>query len=188
MRKFCKILSAPFLLVLAVSALSQGSQAQAVQDRIAEPIDSASMSPLVGTMQPLAKAEFDTGPADNSKVLQGMSIGFKRTDAQQAALKALLQAQQDPASPSYHKWLTPAQFGQQFGMSAADLAKVSAWLQQEGFTVAFTSQSNNRSALAAASHRSRKPSKRRFTTTPWMAKNTLPTPHRSPSRAPSRVW
>ena len=28
-------------------------------------------------------------------------------------------------------------------MSAADLAKVSAWLQQEGFTVTFTSQSNN---------------------------------------------
>ncbi len=50
MRKFCNILSAPFLLMLAVSALSQGSQAQAVlQDRIAEPIDSASMSPLVGT-------------------------------------------------------------------------------------------------------------------------------------------
>ncbi len=143
MRKFCKILSAPFLLMLAVSALSQGSQAQAVQDRIAEPIDSVSMSPLVGTMHPLAKAEFDTGLADNSKVLQGMSINFKRTDAQEAALKALLQAQQDPASPSYHKWLTQAQFGQQFGMSQADLDKVSAWLQQEGFTITFTSQSKN---------------------------------------------
>jgi hypothetical protein len=130
--------------MLAVSALSQGSQAQAVlNDRITEPIDSASMSPLVGTMHPLAKAEFDTGLADNSRVLQGMSIDFKRTDAQQAALKALLQAQQDPASPSYRKWLTPAQFGQQFGMSSADLAKVSAWLQQEGFSITSVAQSNN---------------------------------------------
>jgi len=129
--------------MLAVTALSQGSQAQAVQDRINEPIDSAGMATLAGTLHPLAKPEFDQGLADNSRVLQGMSIDFKRTDAQRAALKALLQAQQDPTSPSYRKWLTPAQFGQQFGMSSADLAKVSAWLQQEGFTVAFTSQSNN---------------------------------------------
>ena len=76
-----------------------------------------------------------------------MSINFKPTDAQQAALKALLQAQQDPASPSYHKWLTPAQFGQQFGMSSADLAKVSAWLQQEGFTVTFTLSEQQRDPL-----------------------------------------
>ncbi len=54
-----------------------------------------------------------------------------------------MQAQQDPASPSYHKWLTQAQFGQQFGMSAADLDKVSAWLQQEGFTVTSIAPSNN---------------------------------------------
>ncbi len=91
----------------------------------------------------MAKAEFEQGLADNAKVLQGMTINFKRTDAQEAALKALLKAQQDPASPSYHKWLTPAQFGQQFGMSAADLAKVSAWLQQEGFTITSVAQSNN---------------------------------------------
>jgi Pro-kumamolisin, activation domain/Bacterial Ig-like domain (group 3) len=142
-RKFCKILSAPFLLLLAVSALSQGSQAQVVQDRIAEPVDSASMATLPGTLHPLAKPEFEQGLADNSKVLQGLSINFKRTSAQEAALKALLQAQQDPASPSYHKWLTQAQFGQQFGMSQADLDKVSAWLQQEGFTINFTAQSNN---------------------------------------------
>ena len=48
-----------------------------------------------------------------------MTINFKRSEAQEASLRALLAAQQDPASPSYHKWLTPAQFGQQFGMSTA---------------------------------------------------------------------
>jgi subtilase family serine protease len=72
-----------------------------------------------------------------------MSINFKRTAAQEASLQALLQAQQDRNSPSYHKWLTPAQFGQQFGMSTDDLAKVSSWLQEEGFTVVGVSQSNN---------------------------------------------
>jgi len=63
----------------------------------------------------MARAEFDQGLADNSKVVQGMSINFKRSAAQEASLQALLKAQQDPGSPSFHKWLTPAEFGQQFG-------------------------------------------------------------------------
>jgi hypothetical protein len=144
LRKLCSILSAPFLLVLAVSALSQGAQAQALlRDRITETIDNASASTLSGTVHPLARSEFDQGLADNAKVLDGMILHFKRSDAQEASLKAFMQAQQDPGSASYHKWLTPTQFGQQFGMSAADIAKASAWLQQEGFTVTAVSQSSN---------------------------------------------
>jgi hypothetical protein len=144
LRKFCSILSAPFLFLLAVSVLPMMSQAQVVvPDRVSDAIESANMSVLAGTVHPQARAEFDQGLADNAKVLQGMSINFKRSDAQQANLQALLQAQQTPGSASYHKWLTPAQFGQQFGMSAADLARVSAWLQQEGFTVTAVAQSSN---------------------------------------------
>jgi len=144
LRKFCNILSVPFSLLLGVSALFPVSQAQVVlQDRITQPIDGSSMSPVTGSLHPMAKTEFDQGLADNSKVIQGMTINFKRSDAQEASLKALLQAQQDPASPYYHKWLTPAEFGQQFGMSSGDLAKVSGWLQQEGFTVTSVAQSNN---------------------------------------------
>ena len=134
MRRLCGILSVPFLLMLVVSFLSQISQAQVVlEDRITQPIDSSSMAVQTGSVHPMAKAEFDQGLADNAKVLQGMTINFKRTATQEASLQALLKAQQDPSSPSYHKWLTPAQFGEQFGMSSADLAKVSAWLQEAGF-------------------------------------------------------
>jgi hypothetical protein len=144
LRKLCTFLSSPFFLLLAFSALPQGTQAQsALQDRIAQPIESANTVPLAGTVHPLAKAEYDTGAVDNAKVLQGMTINFKRSATQEASLQALLAAQQDPSSPSYHRWLTPAQFGQQFGMSAADLAQVSAWLQQEGFTVTSAAQSGN---------------------------------------------
>ena len=130
--------------MLAVGVLSQGSQAQVVlRDRVTQAIESSSMLPIVGSVHPQTKAALDAGLADNSKILQGISINFKRSDAQEASLQALLQAQQDPGSPSYHQWLTPAQFGQQFGMSTADIAKVSAWLQQEGFTNLSVSQSNN---------------------------------------------
>ena len=144
MRKFCITPSAPLLLLLAVSALSTQSQAQTfVQDRIAKSIDASSMERLPDSIHPLAKRALDQGMADNSKVLHGMGISFNRTGAQEAALQAMLKAQQDKTSPSYHKWLTPTQFGQQFGMSRADLDKVTGWLQQQGFTITTVAQSNN---------------------------------------------
>ena len=144
MRKFRNFLSVPFSLLLGAISFFQVSQAQVIlQDRISQPVDSSSMSPLTGSLHPMARAEFDQGLADNSKVIQGMSINFKRSAAQEASLQALLKAQQDPGSPSYHKWLTPAEFGQQFGMSSADLDKVTGWLQQEGFTVTSVAASKN---------------------------------------------
>ena len=146
MRKVCSILSAPLLCLLAIGVLMQGTQAQAqvvLQDRITQPIESSNVAALAGSVHPMTQTSLDQGLTDNAKVLQGMSINFKRSAQQQANLQALLAAQQNPASPSYHKWLTPAQFGQQFGMSSADLAHVSDWLQQQGFTVTSVAQSNN---------------------------------------------
>jgi subtilase family serine protease len=51
------------------------------------------------------------------------------------ALEKLLSAQTDPASSSYHHWLTPAQFKAQFGPDRSDVAKVTAALLAEGFTI-----------------------------------------------------
>jgi subtilase family serine protease len=56
----------------------------------------------------------------------------------QAALDALLKAQQTPGSPQYHQWLTPAQFGAQFGPSAASFANAQAALTAAGLTVTAT--------------------------------------------------
>ena len=39
--------------------------------------------------------------------------------AQQAALDRLLADQQTPSSPNYHKWLTPEQYADRFGLSSA---------------------------------------------------------------------
>ena len=52
-----------------------------------------------------------------------------------AAMKALLTAVQTKGSPSYHKWLTPAQFNAQFGPSAATIAQAKASLSAAGLKV-----------------------------------------------------
>jgi subtilase family serine protease len=64
-----------------------------------------------------------------------MMLELKPTSGQQSALDALVRAQQNPRSPLYHHWLTPAEFGARFGVSARNLARVTTWLTKHGFTV-----------------------------------------------------
>ena len=72
------------------------------------------------------------GAADPSTIAHfNVYLPLTNTDA----LERLLQSQTDSTSPSYHQWLTPAQFKQQFGPSAAAVAKTKALLQAAGFTV-----------------------------------------------------
>ena len=74
--------------------------------------------------------------------MDSLTLRFSMTAAQQAALTQLLTDQQNPSSPRYHQWLTPEQFGAQFGLSSADIAKVSAWLTSQGFTVTGVARSS----------------------------------------------
>ncbi len=62
-----------------------------------------------------------------------LGIGLRLGD--QAALSALRARQQDPASPDYHRWLTPEQFGERFGQSAEVYERAARWLEAEGFAV-----------------------------------------------------
>jgi MYXO-CTERM domain-containing protein len=50
-------------------------------------------------------------------------------------LDALLRDQQNPASPLYHAWLTPEQYGERFGLPEALYARLVGWLEGEGLSV-----------------------------------------------------
>ena len=67
--------------------------------------------------------------------MQRMLLVLKRSPQQDFALHKLLDDQQDKASPNYHKWLTPDEFGVQFGPSDQDIQLVTGWLQSHGFQV-----------------------------------------------------
>jgi len=64
-----------------------------------------------------------------------MLLVLKRSPDQESSLEQLLDDQQNIASANYHKWLTPEQYGQQFGPSDSDLQTIAAWLQSHGFQV-----------------------------------------------------
>ncbi len=67
-----------------------------------------------------------------------------------AGLAALLQRQQDPSSPDYHKWLTPAEFGSRFGADASVKQALADELGKQGLAVTINSRSLHVSGAAAA--------------------------------------
>jgi subtilase family serine protease len=113
---------------------AQIMSAPVVPNRITQPIDNSFRVTLHGMVSPLANAANDRGAAPASMPVDRIHMVLKRSASQEAALRSLIQAQNTPGSPEYHKWLTPAQFGQQFGPSSQDIAKIQSWLESEGFS------------------------------------------------------
>ena len=60
-----------------------------------------------------------------------------------AGAEALARAVSNPKSGSYHHYLTPAQFRQQFAPTANQVAQVQNWLTSQGFTLVYTPQNNH---------------------------------------------
>jgi subtilase family serine protease len=143
--------SLPRLLITSAIALSlsgicvANAAAAAAQNRIATAANPGGFVAIPSSVQPRARGASDLGPMRGDVRLQGMSIHFNMSTAQEAALDQLLADQQNPASPRYHQWLTPEQFGEQFGLSSADLAKVMAWLESQGFTI--TNVANGKTSI-----------------------------------------
>jgi subtilase family serine protease len=99
------------------------------------PVTNTDLVPLSGNVHQFARAQFDAGEAPSTLRPSGLDIVFTKTAEQEHALQQLLAAQQDPKSAQYHKWLTPAQYGQRFGASDATLAAVTNWLKSNGLSV-----------------------------------------------------
>jgi subtilase family serine protease len=127
--------------MLAISActvafgLASGSLGIAQAPRLSGQIDTSRMTTLNGSHSPMARAENDIGRVSSGTILQGMTLVLSQTSAQTTDLQALIAAQQNSASPLYHKWLTPEEFASRFGVSDADITNIEGWLEQQGFSV-----------------------------------------------------
>ena len=141
------LVAAAVSLVLACLAVNAGAQVPSappprvdpqipsIPARITQAIDEKNLVMLKGNVHPLAQLQFDQGPVSDALPLNRMLLLLQRGADQEAALEKLLDDQQDKSSPSYHAWLTPQQFGQQFGPADADIQTITTWLQSHGFQV-----------------------------------------------------
>jgi hypothetical protein len=108
-------------------------QASPVPARITQAIDDTQLFTLKGNVHPLAQARFDQGAVSDATPMQRMMLVLQRSPEQETALQQLMNEQLSKDSPSFHQWLTPQQFGQQFGPSDTDIQTITTWLTQQGF-------------------------------------------------------
>jgi large repetitive protein len=134
--KFPSLQSILFSLALAAIGASFGSAAHAqTPARITQSIDESVLVRVPRSTHPLAKAVNDRGRLNADAWLDRMVLVLKPGDTQQAAVKKLLDSQHDKQSASFHRWLTPDEYGAQFGVGDSDLNKITNWLAQNGFQV-----------------------------------------------------
>lgn len=128
----------PVFLAMLVFLFHDRSFAQRLTgpaDRIRATIDDQSTVTLTGNRYPLARREFETGPAPADYRMERMLLVLETDPAQQRELEAFVEAQHDPGSPEYHHWLTPESFAERFGVSPGDVRQVTDWLSTHGFVV-----------------------------------------------------
>jgi hypothetical protein len=130
------------LFLVSISLFVSFSPASYSQDsnvvaprRLSAVIDESKQVVLRGNTHPLANPANDIGPAATNTAADHVFLLLKRSSSQQQALDELVRAQGDSTSDFYRKYLTPEQFGQQFGPSDEDIAVIKSWLERHKFTV-----------------------------------------------------
>ncbi|MGB9233793.1 MAG: S53 family peptidase [Terriglobales bacterium] len=112
-------------------------------DRISSAVVAAQTVRLTHGVPMQARPKFDQGRVSPSFKLPYVTLLTAPSASQQKALTKLLADQQNKHSASYHKWLTPEQYADQFGLSSGDINKLTTWLKSQGFTVVRTARGRN---------------------------------------------
>ena len=88
---------------------------------------------LAGNVPPALALARQLGPADAQGPMDNMILALKLSPEAELNLARRLAGLQDSASPTFHQWLTPEQFGAEFGPGAQAMDRVTGWLQDSGF-------------------------------------------------------
>ena len=90
---------------------------------------------IPNSTHPNARAIYDAGPLDGETSLERMILVLGASPDREHRARTFVDSQQTKDSPDYHHWITPEEFGQEFGPSLRDIQQVTDWLQQQGFAV-----------------------------------------------------
>ena len=131
-----------FVSLLLILGWGQAALSQALpQTRIVTEVKNEQRVAVEGTTPAFLAVSSETGRLPGGQNLGRMILQLTATDEQEQAAEKLVSDLHDPSSPSFHRWLTPSEFGQQFGVTEQDATKVQQWLQSQGLTVHDLAQS-----------------------------------------------
>jgi hypothetical protein len=110
-------------------------------NQITHPVDTVHVRALPNHHPLWATASNDAGPVPPDQMVNQITMVLARSPQQEQAFKQLLEDQQNPASPNYHRWLTPDEIGARFGLSDSDIDTITGWVQSQGLHVSWISPS-----------------------------------------------
>jgi hypothetical protein len=122
-------------MVLVLSLLCSTAVLAANNGHSKRDIDDNDTVVIHGNVPPQAEARFDRGPSDRNLLYEKMILLLQPRSSARDSVASFVAQLNDPASPSYHQWLTPEQFGKRFGVTDDDLSDITGWLQAHGFTI-----------------------------------------------------
>jgi subtilase family serine protease len=103
--------------------------------RVTQAVSNSRLVTIANTHLAFVDQATSSTPLDESITMQHMQLVLKPSAQRETSLQALIASQHDPASPQFHHWMTPQQFGEAFGVVDSDIAAVASWLSAQGFTV-----------------------------------------------------
>ena len=124
-----------------VAASESGSMPGQTPNVIKQVLDPAQTQTLKGHVPGWANPENLIGSVPPDLAMNQVTLVLARSAQNEQAFDALLAEQQDPNSPQFHHWLTPAEIGDQFGLSQQDIDTLSGWLESQGLKVSWVSPS-----------------------------------------------
>src|SRR5882724_9412769 len=126
------VVAAAMIFALGSASAARG---QAAKPRlVTQAVDESNRVTMRGNVHALARAEFDQGAIADTQPVNRIYLLLNRSAVQQTALDKLMREQVDAGSANFHKWLTPVEYGAQFGPADEDVAAVESWLAAQGFT------------------------------------------------------
>src|ERR1039457_6145753 len=104
----------------------------AASPRVVNDADTVAVS---GNVSPRLSGAVDIGPTDGALPVEKMILVLRPRAGASNRLELLLAEQLDRSSSNYHRWLTPEEYGREFGIPEEDLNAVLGWLQRNGFAI-----------------------------------------------------
>lgn len=103
---------------------------------IVSAVDERDLIALPGNTHPAAQDRAnDRGPVADTLQMPHMMLVLKRPQEREAAFEHYIDGLTDTNSSNYHRWLTPAKIGTEYGPADRDVAAITRWLTLHGFKI-----------------------------------------------------
>ncbi len=121
--------------ILAVFATAVMNAQTPVRSMITASTDENNLVTLHGNTRSEATALNDRGRLADATGLDHMFLLLQRSPEREQALVTMIDQQHSQNSANFHRWLTPEEFGANYGVAQTDIDVIKGWLESHGFAV-----------------------------------------------------